>query len=125
MPIRYDIRPNIVAVEITEAMTAPDILAFYEQLAADPRFRPGTPFLVDARGVTSAPPAGPLEATAVAAAQTVVFAVPTRSAALVSSQWMFGIVRQWAAMSEPGHLVTHPFFDELEARRWLGVSLDD
>ena len=124
MPIRYDIRQNLVAVEITEAMTAPDILAFYEQLAADPRFRPGTPFLVNARAVTSAPPAGALEATALAAARAVVFAVPTKSAALVSSQWMFGIVRQWATMSEPGNLVTQPFFDEFEARRWLGVPPD-
>ena len=124
MPISYDVRQHLVAVEITDDMTAPDILAFYERLAADPRFQPGTPFLVDARGVTSAPPAGPLEATALAAVRAVVFAVSTKSAALVSSEWMYGIVRQWATMSEPGNLVTRPFFDELEARRWLGVPPD-
>jgi hypothetical protein len=89
-----------VAVEITAAMRPEDILAFYEALAADPAFRPGTPFLVDARGVTEAPPAGPLAATALAAKRAAIFAVPTKSAALVSSAWMYGVVRQWATTAE-------------------------
>ena len=119
LPIRYTIQPDLVSVEITGPLLAMDILAFYRELAADARFRPGTPFLVDARGVTEAPPSAPLEATAIASHRAAIFAVPTKSASVVSTAWMFGVVRQWAAMSAGGKLVVRPFYDEAEARRWL------
>lgn len=38
---------------------------------------------------------------------------------LVSTPLMFGIVRQWAALSGDGPLENRPFFDEAEALRWL------
>ena len=60
-----------------------------------------------------------LRSTAVAAQQTDAFAAPTKSAALVSTPVMFGIVRQWAALSGDGNLETRPFFDEAEALLWL------
>lgn len=38
MPIQYEVRPDVLAVEITGAMLAEDILAFYGALAADRAF---------------------------------------------------------------------------------------
>ena len=119
MPIRYEIQPNLVRLEISGLMDAVEIFAFYEAVAKDPAHRPGTPMLVDARNVTDAAPFRALEGTAREAARTPIFSAPTKSAALVSSSWMFGIVRQWAALSSDSPLVTRPFYDEAEALAWL------
>jgi hypothetical protein len=119
VPIRYEILPNLVRLEISGIMDAAEILAFYEAMAKDPAHRPGTPMLVDARNVTDAAPFRALEGTAREAAKTPVFSTPTKSAAVVSSTWMFGIVRQWAAISSDSPLVTRPFYEEAEALAWL------
>ena len=104
-------------------MDAAEIFAFYEAIARDPAHRPGTPMLVDARHVTDAAPFRALEGTAREATRTPVFSTPTKSAALVSSGWMFGIVRQWAAISSDSPLITRPFYDEAEARAWLAEPI--
>ena len=123
MPIRYEILPDLVRLEISGVMDAAEILAFYEAIAKDPAHRPGTPMLVDARNVTDAAPFQALEGTAREATRTPIFSAPTKSAALVSSSWMFGIVRQWAAISSDSPLVTRPFYDEAEARAWLAEPI--
>ena len=120
LPIRYEIQPNLVRVVIDDVLDAHEILTFYASIAGDPAFQPGTPFLVDARGVNSVAPLDQLRGTAVEAQRTPAFAEATKSAALVSSALMFGIVRQWAALSGDGNLETRPFYDEAEALRWLG-----
>jgi hypothetical protein len=104
-------------------MDAAEIFAFYEAIAKDPAHRPGTPMLVDARNVTDAAPFRALEGTAHEAKRTPVFSTATKSAALVSSSWMFGIVRQWAAISSDSPLVTRPFYDEAEALLWLAEPM--
>jgi hypothetical protein len=123
VPIRYEILPNLVRLEISGIMDAAEILAFYDAIAKDPAHRPGTPMLVDARNVTDAAPFRALEGTAREAARTAVFSTPTKSAAVVSSSWMFGIVRQWAAISSDSHLVTRPFYEEAEALAWLAEPI--
>ena len=123
MPIRYEIQPDLVRLEISGVMDAAEIFAFYEAIAQDPRHRPGTPMLVDARNVTDAAPFRELEGTAREATRTLIFSTPTKSAALVSSTWMFGIVRQWASMASDSPLVTRPFYDEAEARVWLAEPI--
>ena len=104
-------------------MDAAEIFAFYEAIAKDPAHRPGTPMLVDARNVTDAAPFRALEGTAREAKRSPVFSAATKSAALVSSSWMFGIVRQWAAISSDSPLVTRPFYDEAEALLWLAEPM--
>ena len=123
MPIRYEILPNLVRLEISGVMDAAEIFAFYEAIAKDPAHRPGTPMLVDARNVTDAAPFRALEGTAREATRTPVFSAPTKSAALVSSSWMFGIVRQWASMSSDSPLLTRPFYEEGDALAWLAEPL--
>jgi hypothetical protein len=123
VPIRYEIQPDLVRLEISGIMDAAEIFAFFEAIAKDPKHRPGTPMLVDARNVTDAAPFRALEGTAREATRTPIFSAPTKSAALVSSSWMFGIVRQWAAMSSDSPLVTRPFYDEVEALRWLAEPI--
>ena len=125
MPIRYEILPDLVRLEISGIMDAAEIFAFYEAVANDPAHRPGTPMLVDARNVTDAAPFRALEGTAREATRTPMFSAPTKAAALVSSSWMFGIVRQWAAISSDSPLVTHPFYDEVEALAWLAEPINN
>ena len=60
-----------------------------------------------------------LRHTAIGATQSPVFSTPTKAAALVSSQSIYGLVRQWATISRDSPLVTRPFFDEAEAMAWL------
>lgn len=119
MTLRYEIRPDLVYVEITGMMSASEIFEFYQNVGQAADFRPGMPFLVDARGITDAAPFTALRHTALEATQSPIFAAPTKSAALVSTQWMYGLVRQWATISSDGMLVTRPFFDEAEALAWL------
>ena len=109
-------------VVIDDVLDAHEIMRFYATVASDRGFQPGTPFLVDARGVNSVAPLDQLRGTAVEAQRAPAFSAPTKSAALVSSALMFGIVRQWAALSGDGNLETRPFFDEAEALVWLGSS---
>lgn len=126
VPIRYEILPDLVHVEITGMMSATEIFEFYGQVGSNPAFRPGMPFLVDARAVTEAAPFPEMRTTAIGATHSPVFSVPTKSAALVSSPWMYGLVRQWAAISSDSPLVTHPFFDVDTAMAWLrSPSADD
>jgi len=103
-------------------MSATEIFEFYQNVGRESGFRPGMPFLVDARGVTEAAPFDALRTTAIEATVSPVFSTATRSAALVSSQWMYGLVRQWATISGDSPLVTQPFFDEAEAMAWLRES---
>jgi hypothetical protein len=124
MPIRYEILPNLVRLEISGVMDAAEIFAFYDAIAKDPKHRPGTAMLVDARNVTDAAPFHALEGAAREATRSPVFSTPTKAAALVASTWMFGIVRQWAAMSSDSPLVTRPFYNETEALSWLADPVD-
>ena len=119
MPLRYEIRSDVMYVQITDVLDAGEILEFYETLAADPDFRPGTPFLVDVRGVEVTAPFPQLQTTSLVSRRADIFATPTKSAALVSSAWMFGVVRQWASVRGEENLETRPFYSEVEARRWL------
>ena len=119
LPIRYEITVDLVRVYIDDVLDAAEILEFYTTVASDPAFKPGTPFLVDARRVNHVAPLAQLKGTAVEAQRTPAFSAPTKSAALVSTTLMFGVVRQWAAFGGDGNLETRPFFDEDEALRWL------
>ena len=119
LPIRYEITAYLVRVYIDDVLDAAEIFDFYTAVASDPAFRPGTPFLVDARKVNDVAPLAELQGTAVEAQRTRAFSAPTRSAALVSTALIYGVVRQWAALGGDGNLETRPFFDEDEAVRWL------
>ena len=123
LPIPNEIRPHLVRLEISGVMDAAEIFAFYEAIAKDPAHRPGTPMLVDARNVTDAAPFRALEGTAREATRTPIFSTPTKSAALVASSWMFGIVRQWASIASDSALVTRPFYDEADALVWLAEPI--
>lgn len=119
MTIRYDLRPDRVDVRITDVLDANEIMAFYDALAADPAFRPGTPFLVDVRRVEATAPLRELQATALVSRRAVIFSVPTRSAVLVSSDWMREVVAEWARTSGATRVDTRPFDTEAEAAAWL------
>ena len=119
LPIRYEITVDLVRVYIDDVLDAAEIVEFYTTVASDPAFEPGTPFLVDARRVNEVAPLAQLQGTAVQAQHTPAFSAPTKSAALVSTALMYGVVRQWAAFSGEGNLETRPFVDEDEALRWL------
>jgi hypothetical protein len=125
VPIRYEIRPGLVHVVIDDVLDAGEIFAFYGALGRDPGFRPGTPFLVDARAVDRVAPLTELRGTALEARRNPVFAVPTKSAALVATPLMFGVVRQWAMLSADSNLVTRPFYDVVEAQEWLARPITD
>jgi hypothetical protein len=89
MAIRYEIRSDIVFVDVGEVLDGCDLLRFYDALAADPAFRPRTPLLIDARSVGTAAPFRRLHDAAIESRRTRVFAAATKSAALVSTPWMF------------------------------------
>ena len=125
MPIRYEILPDLVRLEISGVLDAAEIFAFYDAIAKDPRHRPGTPMLVDARNVTEAAPFRMLEGTALEAKRAAVFSVPTRAATVVSTAWMFGVARQWASLASGSLLTTRPFYDEADALDWLASPADE
>ena len=106
-------------VQITDVLDANEIMAFYADLAVDPEWSPGMPFLVDVRGVEEVAPLRELEATALASRRAKIFSVPTKSGALVSSEWMSDVVRRWAQISGAERVETRPFYSEDEARTWL------
>lgn len=120
--IRYEIAGGVVRVDVGTVLDAAQIFAFYADLGRDPAYVPGMVFLVDARRVTDVAPAGEMRETARGAVSAPIFAVSTRSAALVSNALVYGVVRQWAALSSESALETEPFYDEAEALRWLGVA---
>lgn len=117
--LRYELRQNVICVRITDVLDANEIMAFYAELAVDPAWSPGMPFLVDVRGVEQVAPLRELEATALASRRAKIFSVPTRSAALVSSEWMSEVVQRWAQISGAERVETRPFYGEDEARTWL------
>jgi hypothetical protein len=121
MPVRYEIdaAEGLVRVELAGAVTSSDVYAYYATLAADPAFRPGLSVLADARQVTAAPSFGELHGIATTTASSPPAGRPARVAVLVSSGWLFGIVRQFDVLVEAGNIRVTPFYDATAAGRWL------
>ena len=44
---------------------------------------------------------------------------PTRAAVIVNQGWLFGIVRQFAALADRAGIRVMPFVDADQARQWL------
>ncbi len=121
MPVRHEIDAcaGLVVVYLTGPVTAGEILGNYAAIAADPALRPGLGVLADCREVTGVPSFGELAAVANARPHAPTATRPTHGAVVVSSAWLFGIVRQFAALAEPNGIHVMPFYDLGEAKQWL------
>jgi hypothetical protein len=121
VPVRYEIDPDagLVLVHLSGRVTGAEIFAYYASLAADPAICPGLAVLADCRDVTAGPSF--IEMVAVANAKGLLpdDLRPTRAAVIVSKTWIFGLVRQFAALTERMGIRVVPFGDETEARAWI------
>ena len=121
MPVRYEIdsAAGLVRVTLSGDVTSDEIFEYYATVAADPALRPGLSIFADCRSVTSVPPFPELSAVANVQPRAPADLRSRRAAVLVSSSWLFGIVRQFAALAERGGILVVPFYDRDEAQQWL------
>jgi hypothetical protein len=113
---------GLILVDLSGSVSRAELIGYYAALRDDPALRPGLVVFADCRRVTSGPSFLELHAVANAQALLPPGLRPTRAAVLVNKGWLFGIVRQFAAMIERLGIRVMPFVDEADARRWLGVS---
>ena len=123
MPVRYeiDVDAGLVMVYLSGRITAAEIFAYYGALAVDPGVRPGLAVLADCRDVTNGPSFTEMVAVANAKGLLPDDLRPTRAAVLVSKSLIFGIVRQFAALTERLGIRVMPFYETGEALAWIGV----
>lgn len=121
MAVRYEIDAAAGLVRVTASgdVTSDEILEYYATVAADPALRPGLSIFADCRAVTSVPPFPELSAVANAQPRSPADLRPRRAAVLVSSSYLYGIVRQFGALAERGDILVVPFYDRDEAQQWL------
>ena len=126
MPVRHEIdeAASLVLVELTGKVTAAEILTYYSALAQDAQLRPGLSVLADCRQVTAGPSFTELHLLATAKGKVPPTMRPRRAAVLVNKGWLFGIVRQFAALADGAGIRVMPFFDPVEAREWLARWAD-
>ena len=124
VPVRHriDVTSGLILLDLSGSVTRAEMFAYYAALLADPDLRPGLAVLADCRRVTSSPSFIELHAVANAQAQLPQYVRPTRAAVLVNKGWLYGIIRQFAAMIERRGIRVMPFVDDDEARRWLAAS---
>jgi hypothetical protein len=121
VPVRYeiDVDAGLVMVHLSGRVTGAEIFAYYAALAVDPAVQPGLAVLADCRDVTTGPSFTEMVAVANAKGLLPDDLRPTRAAVVVSKSWIFGIVRQFAALAERMGIRVIPFYDEHEARAWI------
>jgi hypothetical protein len=121
VPIRYEIDAEVglILVELSGTVPAAEIFDYYATLAADAAVRPGLAVLADCRGVTSGPSFLDVYELATSKPQLPMHLRPTRAAVIVNQGWLFGIVRQFAALADRGGIRVMPFVEAGEARQWL------
>jgi hypothetical protein len=121
VPVRYEIdaEAGLVLVHLSGLVTAAEILGYYAALAADPNVQPGLVVLADCRDVTSGPAFTELIGVANAKGLLPDHLRPTRAAVIVSKSWLFGIVRQFAALADRVGIRVMPFYDSDEALAWI------
>ena len=121
MPARHwiDQDASLIIADLSGDVTSAEILDYYLAVASDPTLRPGLAVLADARTVTGVPPFTELIALANAKPNAPPDLRPTCAAVVVSAGWLFGIIRQFAALAERGGIRVVPFYDIDEARAWL------
>jgi hypothetical protein len=121
VPVRHqiDVATGVIELELWGSVSKAEIVAYYSALANDPAIRAGLVVLADCRRVTSGPSFLDLHSLANAKAQLAPGLRPARAAVLVHKGWLYGIVRQFAAMIERLGIHVMPFDTEEAARRWL------
>jgi len=127
VPVRHEIDVNAgrVVVHLSGAITARDILAFYDKLAGDPAMQPGLTVLADCRQVTGVPGFSEMSMIANAQPRISPHMRPTRAAVVVTAAWLYGIIRQFGALGERNGLRVLPFYDLDEASEWLASESED
>jgi hypothetical protein len=122
--VRHEIDVNAgrIVVHLSGAVTAAEVLAYYADLAVDPLLRPGLTVLADCREVTAVPSFLELSLVANAQWRTPREVRPTRAAVVVAAAWLFGIARQFGALTERSGIRVMPFYDDTEAREWLAAE---
>ena len=127
MPVRHqiDVATGVIELELWGSVSRAEIVSYYSALASDPEIRAGLVVLADCRRVTSGPSFLDLHALANAKAQLPPGLRPTRAAVLVHRGWLYGIVRQFAAMIERLGIHVMPFDTEEAARQWLVTGGDE
>jgi len=121
VPVRHriDATAGLILLDLSGSVSRAEILGYYVALLDDPDLRPGLAVFADCRRVTSSPSFIELHAVANAQAQLPRALRPTRAAVLVNKGWLYGIVRQFAAMIERLGIRVMPFVNEVEALQWL------
>jgi hypothetical protein len=123
VPVRYeiDVDAGLVMVHLSGRVTGAEIFAYYATLADDPSVCPGLAVLADCRHVATGPSFTEMVAVANAKGLLPDDLRPTRAAVLVSKSWIFGIVRQFSALTERMGIRVMPFYEEHEARAWIAT----
>ena len=123
MPVHYeiDVEARLVLVHLSGRITAAEIFAYYAALAVDPAVRPGLAVFADCRDVTVGPSFSEMVAVANSKGLLPDDLRPTRAAVIVSKSWIFGIVRQFAALADRMGIPVMPFYERDGALAWLGV----
>jgi len=121
VPIRYEIdaEAGLILVELSGTVPAAELFDYYATLAADTSLGPDLSVLADCRGVTSGPSFLELYGLATAKGRLPPHLRPTRAAVIVNQGWLFGIVRQFAALADRGGIRVMPFVEPDQARQWL------
>jgi len=127
VPVRHeiDVDAGRVVVHLSAAVSAGEILAFYDTLAGDPEMRPGLNVLADCRQVTAVPGFSEMSMVANAQPRISPHMRPTRAAVVVSAAWLYGIIRQFGALGERNGLRVLPFYDLDDAAEWLASESED
>lgn len=126
MPVRYEIdgEAGLVRIELSAAVTSAEILDYYSVLAAEAAIGRGLAILADCRRVTSVPAFAELSSIAAGRRRPPADLYPTRVGVVVAAGWLFGIIRQFAALIERTGLIVVPFYCAEEAERWLVATGD-
>src|SRR5512143_3750713 len=122
--VRYEIDAcaGVIRTRLSGAVTLADMFGYYSALASDSALRPNFSVLADCRDVTGVPTFAELSMVATAEPRIAREVRPTRAAVVVSSAWLFGIARQFAALAEPNGIRVVPFYNAGEAERWLAAE---
>jgi len=126
VPIHYaiDTALGIVYVDMSGAISPPEVLLFLERLAVDPALRPAMPQLIDVTRVHSSPSVTESEVVAHGFARLRHRFEGARCAVVVTDPLMYGAIRQFAALAARAGVDVRPFLELAEAQAWLGVPDD-
>ncbi len=121
MPVTYRSDPEHrrIVTRCEGETTLAEVLAHFDELEADPDYRPGSDVLLDLTDIISLPNVGQIRVAATRAGDAARRVQFGACAIVVSSEAMFGMARIFDAFTERFFARTGVFRDRETAERWL------